>query len=85
MKESALQSEPVIRALSALAQEHRLAAYRLPVQSGEQGLAAVGGHVRNLANLLDAELAQASRDQLGHLAAEVDDEEAVVGLLCHTA
>lgn len=40
MKESALQSEPVIRALSALAQEHRLAAYRLLVQAGEQGLAA---------------------------------------------
>lgn len=40
MKESTLQSEPVIRALSALAQEHRLAAYRLLVQAGEQGLAA---------------------------------------------
>jgi len=40
MKESALQSEPVIRALSALAQEHRLAAYRLLVQADEQGLAA---------------------------------------------
>lgn len=40
MTESALQSEPVIRALSALAQEHRLAAYRLLVQAGEQGLAA---------------------------------------------
>lgn len=38
--ESGLQSEPVIRALSALAQEHRLAAYRLLVQVGEQGLAA---------------------------------------------
>ena len=35
-----MQSEPVIRALSALAQEHRLAAYRLLVQAGEQGLAA---------------------------------------------
>jgi DNA-binding transcriptional ArsR family regulator len=30
----------VIRALSALAQEHRLAAFRLLVQAGEQGVAA---------------------------------------------
>ena len=35
-----MQSEPVIRALSALAQEHRLAAFRLLVQAGPEGLAA---------------------------------------------
>lgn len=35
-----MQAEPVIRALSALAQEHRLAAFRLLVQAGESGLAA---------------------------------------------
>jgi DNA-binding transcriptional ArsR family regulator len=33
-------AETVIRALSALAQEHRLAAFRLLVQAGEQGVAA---------------------------------------------
>ncbi|MEZ5742185.1 MAG: metalloregulator ArsR/SmtB family transcription factor [Sphingomonadaceae bacterium] len=35
-----MQPDHVIRALSALAQEHRLAAFRLLVQAGEQGLAA---------------------------------------------
>ncbi|GMM92324.1 ArsR/SmtB family transcription factor [Qipengyuania sp. MTN3-11] len=35
-----MQSDRVIRALSALAQEHRLAAFRMLVQAGEQGLAA---------------------------------------------
>lgn len=35
-----MQADHVIRALSALAQEHRLAAFRLLVQAGEQGLAA---------------------------------------------
>ena len=35
-----MEPENVIRALSALAQEHRLAAYRLLVQAGESGLAA---------------------------------------------
>lgn len=35
-----MQADRVIRALSALAQEHRLAAFRLLVQAGEQGLAA---------------------------------------------
>lgn len=35
-----MQSDHVIRALSALAQEHRLAAFRLLVQAGEQGVAA---------------------------------------------
>ncbi|PZT90048.1 MAG: transcriptional regulator [Citromicrobium sp.] len=35
-----MQAERVIRALSALAQEHRLAAFRLLVQAGEQGVAA---------------------------------------------
>jgi len=35
-----MQSDRVIRALSALAQEHRLAAFRLLVQAGEQGVAA---------------------------------------------
>ena len=33
-------ADRVIRALSALAQEHRLAAFRLLVQAGEQGVAA---------------------------------------------
>lgn len=33
-------AENVIRALSALAQDHRLAAFRLLVQAGEQGVAA---------------------------------------------
>lgn len=37
-----VQSEIVIRALSALAQEHRLAAYRLLVQAGAEGMAAGG-------------------------------------------
>lgn len=35
-----MKSEAVIRALGALAQEHRLAAYRLLVQAGPEGLAA---------------------------------------------
>lgn len=35
-----MQADRVIRALSALAQEHRLAAFRLLVQAGEQGVAA---------------------------------------------
>lgn len=35
-----MQPDHVIRALAALAQEHRLAAYRLLVQAGEQGIAA---------------------------------------------
>lgn len=35
-----MQSDRVIRALSALAQEHRLAVFRLLVQAGEQGVAA---------------------------------------------
>ena len=35
-----MQPDRVIRALSALAQEHRLAAFRLLVQAGEQGVAA---------------------------------------------
>ena len=35
-----MQPEPVIRALSALAQEHRLAAFRMLVQAGADGLAA---------------------------------------------
>ncbi|MCF8707480.1 ArsR/SmtB family transcription factor [Rhizorhapis sp. SPR117] len=35
-----MQADRVIRALSALAQEHRLAAFRLLVQAGEDGVAA---------------------------------------------
>lgn len=35
-----MESDNVIRALSALAQEHRLAAFRLLVQAGKQGVAA---------------------------------------------
>ena len=35
-----MQADRVIRALSALAQEHRLAAFRLLVQAGEAGVAA---------------------------------------------
>ena len=35
-----MQADRVIRALSALAQEHRLAAFRLLVQAGEEGVAA---------------------------------------------
>lgn len=35
-----MDADAVIRALGALAQEHRLAAFRLLVQAGEQGLAA---------------------------------------------
>ncbi|GGC36314.1 transcriptional regulator [Novosphingobium marinum] len=35
-----MQPDRVIRALSALAQEHRLAAFRLLVQAGRDGLAA---------------------------------------------
>lgn len=35
-----MQPDRVIRALSALAQEHRLAAFRLLVQAGERGVAA---------------------------------------------
>src|SRR5690606_8425525 len=38
--ESVVKPEPVIRALSALAQEHRLAAFRLLVQAGPEGIAA---------------------------------------------
>lgn len=37
-----MQAEIVIRALGALAQEHRLAAYRLLVQAGAEGMAAGG-------------------------------------------
>jgi ArsR family transcriptional regulator, arsenate/arsenite/antimonite-responsive transcriptional repressor len=35
-----MEAEHVIRALSALAQEHRLAVFRLLVQAGEEGIAA---------------------------------------------
>jgi len=35
-----MNADSTIRALAALAQEHRLAAYRLLVQTGRQGLAA---------------------------------------------
>ncbi|MDE2435486.1 MAG: helix-turn-helix transcriptional regulator [Sphingomonadales bacterium] len=35
-----MQADHVIRALGALAQEHRLAAYRLLVQAGPDGMAA---------------------------------------------
>ncbi|MBK6412660.1 metalloregulator ArsR/SmtB family transcription factor [Sphingopyxis sp.] len=35
-----MESETVVRALSALAQEHRLALFRLLVQAGPEGLAA---------------------------------------------
>lgn len=35
-----MPADHVIRALSALAQEHRLAAFRLLVQAGEEGVAA---------------------------------------------
>lgn len=35
-----MQADHVIRALSALAQEHRLGAFRLLVQAGEEGMAA---------------------------------------------
>ncbi|KHK91612.1 ArsR/SmtB family transcription factor [Novosphingobium malaysiense] len=35
-----MEADSVIRALSALAQEHRLAAYRLLVQAGEGGIPA---------------------------------------------
>ena len=35
-----MEADRVIRALSALAQEHRLAAFRILVQAGEQGVPA---------------------------------------------
>lgn len=35
-----MQAEAVIRALGALAQEHRLAAFRLLVQAGDEGIPA---------------------------------------------
>lgn len=35
-----MQPDRIIRALAALAQEHRLAAFRLLVQAGEQGIPA---------------------------------------------
>ena len=35
-----MEAQPVIKALSALAQEHRLAAFRLLVQAGSEGMAA---------------------------------------------
>jgi DNA-binding transcriptional ArsR family regulator len=38
--EAAMESETVVRALSALAQEHRLSLFRLLVQAGPDGLAA---------------------------------------------
>jgi DNA-binding transcriptional ArsR family regulator len=38
--ENAVQAERVIRALGALAQEHRLAAFRMLVQAGAEGIAA---------------------------------------------
>ncbi len=37
-----MEAAPVIRALGALAQEHRLAAFRLLVQAGPEGLPAGG-------------------------------------------
>ncbi|RVQ68780.1 transcriptional regulator [Croceicoccus ponticola] len=43
-----MQANRVIRALAALAQEHRLAAFRLLVQAGEDGIAA-----GTLADMLD--------------------------------
>jgi DNA-binding transcriptional ArsR family regulator len=38
--EATMESETVVRALGALAQEHRLALFRLLVQAGPEGLAA---------------------------------------------
>ena len=35
-----MQADHIIRSLGALAQEHRLAAYRLLVQAGPEGMAA---------------------------------------------
>ena len=35
-----MESQPIIKALSALAQEHRLATFRLLVQAGSEGMAA---------------------------------------------
>ena len=35
-----MKAQPVIKALSALAQEHRLAAFRLLVQAGSEGMTA---------------------------------------------
>ena len=35
-----MEAQPVIKALSALAQEHRLAAFRLLVQAGNEGMTA---------------------------------------------
>ena len=35
-----MEAQPVIKALGALAQEHRLAAFRLLVQAGSEGMAA---------------------------------------------
>lgn len=40
IKIDARQTDSVVRALAALAQEHRLAAFRLLVQAGDGGLAA---------------------------------------------
>jgi ArsR family transcriptional regulator, arsenate/arsenite/antimonite-responsive transcriptional repressor len=39
-REAPMQSDDAVRALAALAQDHRLAAFRLLVQAGAEGLAA---------------------------------------------
>ena len=44
-----MQAEAVIRALGALAQEHRLATFRLLVQAGADGMA--GGQAVDLASV----------------------------------
>lgn len=58
-----MESETVIRALAALAQEHRLAAFRLLVQAGSEGLAAgaIAEHLGVPASSMSFHLAQ-----LGH-------------------
>lgn len=60
--ESSLAAEQVVRALGALAQEHRLATYRLLVQAGEDGLPAgeLAGRLAVPASSLSFHLAQLS-------------------------
>ena len=55
-----MESEMVVRALSALAQEHRLALFRLLVQAGPEGLAAgaIAEALRVPASSLSFHLAQ---------------------------
>ena len=87
-----MQADHVIRALSALAQEHRLEAFRLLVQAGEAGIAAgrlaamlnvpASSMSFHLAQLANAGLVRQRRESRSIIyAADFDAMNALMGYL----